>query len=96
MKIADFGLVAESNVHTLTQDVGTTLYMAPDVFEKTYTNKIDIYRFLVASFSRLICVFSMGIVCFEMFLSVAEKNPRQQFLMTQKFSKVRALMILTK
>jgi serine/threonine protein kinase len=45
--IADFGLSREEDVNiTMTLDVGTPLYMAPELFNgKHYANKVDVFSF---------------------------------------------------
>ncbi|CAG2103437.1 unnamed protein product, partial [Medioppia subpectinata] len=52
LKLCDFGVAVEHNMVSMshTSSVGTSQYMAPEIFQSRYTTKVDIYSLAVISY----------------------------------------------
>lgn len=60
--------------------------MAPELITSSYTDKVDIYRFIGNSPRDRVC--SLGIVAFEIFLAQSVAKPNLQRSLTSSFRKV--------
>ena len=76
LKLGDFGIIAKADSKPHTLNLGTPLYMSPEVEENAlYTNKVDI--------------FALGMIMIELFHDLSDRSDRREVLNEAKNGNVK-------